>query len=212
MSDISKKTNLYKSTTLRLLASLEKFGYVIRDEDGMFSLGSNSLRLSSVYQSSFSLKNIIYPVLKRISRETGETSSFYILEKDKRIILFRVERERSIKVSIAEGDIFPVGVGAAGKVLLAFSSETLTDELRQVKQQAWASSFGERDVETSSLSVPVFGVNNRLEGALTISGPIDRLTQASIEQFTPSLIEESVFISQNLGASQKFLEQVFGDI
>lgn len=209
LTDIARKTNLYKSTILRLLASLEKFGYIIRGEDGQYTLGSTVLRLSSIYQSSFSLKDVIYPVLKRVSAETGETSSFYILERNKRIILFRIEPERSIKVSISEGDIFPVGVGAAGKILLAFSSNPITPELVNIKRCAWASSFGERDIETSSLSVPVFGVYNRLEGALTISGPIDRLTKEVIDDFIPMLKQQSIFISQNLGASQEFLGNVF---
>lgn len=207
LAEISRKTNLYKSTILRLITTLELHGYIIRDEDGLFSLGSTPLRLAKVYQSAFNLKDILYPVLQKISIETGETSSFYISENNRRVILFRVEPARSVKVSISEGDTFPLDVGAAGKILSAFSNPELSPSLMIVKNQNWAYSFGERDVETSALSVPVFSSNQKIEGALTVSGPIERLTKIEINQYIPLLLEQSIFVSKKLGANTYGLEQ-----
>ncbi len=40
LAELSKRTDLYKSTVLRLAKSLERFGYVFRDDDGCYRLGS----------------------------------------------------------------------------------------------------------------------------------------------------------------------------
>ncbi|MFC1397940.1 IclR family transcriptional regulator [Acinetobacter lactucae] len=208
LAEISRRTKLYKSTILRLLSSLERHGYVVRNEDGQFSLGITPLKLSRIYQNSFNLKDVIYPILERITKETGETSSFYILDHDKRVVLFRIEPVRSVKVSISEGDTFPVNVGASGKILRAFSqTEIEVDEtLQQIQNQFWASSFGERDPETSSLSVPVFSNGKQLQGALTISGPSERLTQEKIAENTSLLLECSIQVSKYLAGSIYGLE------
>ncbi|RTL67516.1 MAG: IclR family transcriptional regulator, partial [Hyphomicrobiales bacterium] len=39
LGELAARTGLYRSTILRLAASLERFGYLNRDEDGAFRLG-----------------------------------------------------------------------------------------------------------------------------------------------------------------------------
>ena len=53
LAELSKRTDLYKSTVLRLLKSLEKFGYVLRSADGSYRLGSKVLHLGALYQRHF---------------------------------------------------------------------------------------------------------------------------------------------------------------
>jgi len=48
LTEISKRVGFYKSTTLRLAESLEKFGYLRRLEDGAFRLGPKPLFLGSL--------------------------------------------------------------------------------------------------------------------------------------------------------------------
>ena len=45
LAELAKRTGLYKSTLLRLAKSLEKFGYLIRSEDGSYHVCSNVLFL-----------------------------------------------------------------------------------------------------------------------------------------------------------------------
>ncbi|WP_454247797.1 IclR family transcriptional regulator domain-containing protein [Pseudomonas sp. F-14 TE3623] len=53
--------------------------------------------------------------------------------------------------------------------------------LTEVRERFWASSFGERDPETTAVSIPVFSMGYELKGALTLSGPSDRLLQEHIQ-------------------------------
>jgi DNA-binding IclR family transcriptional regulator len=174
LTELSRRTGLYKSTVLRLLAALEHGGFVRRLADGQYTVGPEPLRLATVYQRSFDVGHVIQPLLERLSAASGETASFYVRQGDMRIALFRVEPSRSIRASVRPGQEYPIRQGASGKVLLAFSADA-GDAHAGVRRECFASSFGERDPETASVSAPVFGVHGALLGALALSAPVARL-------------------------------------
>ncbi len=107
-------------------------------------------------------------ILPHLSQDLAETASFYVRQDDKRLVLYRVEPARSVRV----GEEFPIDKGASGKVLRAFTEHQ--PKLAEVREQLWAVSRGERDPETASVSAPVFGSSGELVGALTMSGPKGR--------------------------------------
>jgi DNA-binding IclR family transcriptional regulator len=121
LAELAKRTGLYKSTVLRLLKSLERFGYVLRSVDGSYRLGSKVLALGALYQRHYRTSEIVPPVLERLAAELHEGASFYIVEEDKRICLHRVETTRAVRDSVQVGDRLPLTVGAAGHLLRAFS-------------------------------------------------------------------------------------------
>jgi DNA-binding IclR family transcriptional regulator len=177
MTELSRRTGLYKSTVLRLLAALEHGGFVRKLPDGQYAIGPEPLRLATIYQRSFQVGHVIEPLLKQLSGACGETASFYVRHGNtRRIALFRVEPSRAVRASVAVGQEYPIGQGASGKVLLAFSSHP-APEHDLVRERLWAVSYGERDPETASVAAPVFAVTGELQGALAISGPRARLAQ-----------------------------------
>jgi len=174
LTELSKRTGLYKSTVLRLLSALEHGGFIRKLADGQYAIGPQPLRLASIYQRSFQVGHVIEPILKQLSVATGETASFYVRHEDKRVALFRVEPSRAVRASVEIGQEYAVAQGASGKVLLAFSLPA-APEFQAIRERFWAVSYGERDPETASAAAPVFGVNGELQGALAISGPRARL-------------------------------------
>lgn len=173
LAELSRRTDLYKSTILRLLAALEHGKFIRKLRDGQYAIGPAPLRLAALYQRSFAAGPIIEPLLQSLSHNIGETASFYVRQNDKRLVLYRVEPSRSVRVSIRVGEAFPIAKGASGKVLLAFT-ERQDSQWSAVRECLWAVSYGERDPETVSVSAPVFGVTGELAGALTMSGPNGR--------------------------------------
>ena len=177
LTELSRRTNLYKSTVLRLLAALEHGGFIRKLEDGQYAIGPEPLRLAAIFQRSFRVGPVIETMLEQISRELGETASFYVRQGERRLVLYRVEPARAVRVSIGVGDEFPIDRGASGKVLLAFS-EPNDQRWQEVRERLWAASYGEREAETAAASAPVFGAMGELIGALTLSGPKQRLSAA----------------------------------
>lgn len=202
LAELSRRTGLYKSTILRLMTSLERGGYVRRLGDGQFAVGHEPLRLAQLYQSSFNLREILYPILQSLSEECGETSSFYVAQGDSRVVLLRVEPRRAVRVAIHEGDRFPISAGASGKVLRAFGSAQ-DPTLAEVRAKLWAESYGERDKETSAISAPVFGYPDDLRGALTLSGPLQRFDATRIAQVRKVVLAKAAQASTALGAASE---------
>ncbi|WP_286616095.1 IclR family transcriptional regulator [Variovorax sp. J22R115] len=177
LTELSNRTGLYKSTVLRLLAALEHGGFIRKLPEGQYSIGPQPLRLAAIYQRSFQVGDVIEPLLKQLSAASGETASFYVRSGNMRIAVFRVEPSRSVRASVRVGQEYAIEQGASGKILLAFAQPYAAD-LSGIRDQFWATSYGERDPETASVAAPVFGVTRELTGALALSAPRERLTAA----------------------------------
>jgi len=175
LADLARQTGFYKSTILRLAVSLEKFGYLVRGETGLYRLGPAAWRLGSTYRLSFDLGGVLRPELKTLCETTHETASFYIREGGSRLCLYRVEPARAIRHTIEEGARMPLDRGASGKVLLAFSGEDHA-EGAAIRASGHAISLGERDAEVAAISVPLLAASGRLVGALAVSGLITRFS------------------------------------
>jgi DNA-binding IclR family transcriptional regulator len=173
---------------LRLLGALEHGGYIRKTPEGLYAIGPEPLRLAAVYQGSFAVAQVIEPLLGQLSMASGETASFYIRRDDRRVVLFRAEPPRAVRFSIRVGEAFRLDQGASGKVLVSFA-----DGISAARGQAplWRVSHGERDPETASLAVPMFGVTGELQGALTLSGPKSRMVSPGTMTRNCSLLLET---------------------
>ena len=211
LAEIARRTGLYKSTILRLMSSLERAGFVRRLADGQYTVGHEPLRLAQVYQASFRLRDAIYPVLESLTEESGETSSFYVIENGSRVVLFRVEPKRAVRFSIHEGDRFPLHAGASGKVLRAFGPPA-DHAVAEVRERGWAVSYGERDPETASLSAPVFALGQEFKGALTVSGPAERVNKEQVQVIAGMLLKRAAQATQLLGGDNRALLVALEDL
>src|SRR5437868_6846147 len=76
--ELADRTRLYKSTVLRLAASLEHARLVQWLEDGRYALGSEVARLHAIYAASFSLDHLVLPVLRKLVAATGESAAYHV--------------------------------------------------------------------------------------------------------------------------------------
>lgn len=200
LHELSERTGFYKSTILRLTISLERAGYLLRMPDKSFALGPEVMRLGALYQRSFRLDRHVRPVLRDLMRETSESASFYRREGPKRICLFREDSHQPIRDHIREGDMLALDKGAAGHVLMTFSSAKLdTAERARLMQRLPIVSYGERNTETAAMSVPVFARRYTLAGALALSGPLTRFTPDRVAAMAPALTAAGRDLSTALG-------------
>lgn len=198
LAELSKRTGLYKSTVLRLATSLERFGYMLRTEDGCYRLGSKVLYLGSLYQRHFRTSDIVPPVLRKLVEELHEGASFYIVDGDQRIVLHRVDAPRTVRDSVHEGDRLPINQGAAGHVLRAFSGAR-GERYDIIRETMYAASFGERDPEIAAFACPVFRHGNQLVGAISVSGPRYRIEALGEDQIVPALFTHAQALTRTFG-------------
>lgn len=199
LAEISRRTGFYKSTVLRLLASLENGALVERLENGTYALGWVVGRLGASYRQSLGLERRVRPVLRRLRGETGESASFYRRNEAVRVCLYREESRQMIRDHVAEGAVLPMDRGAAAHVLARFAAGP--DPRAAGPGGLPVMSFGERDPEVAAMAVPVFGEADALIGALTVSGPISRLTRQRAASLAPVLLREGRELSMHMGAT-----------
>lgn len=200
LTEISKRVGFYKSTTLRLTESLERFGYLRRMADGAYRLGPKPLFLGSLYQRHFKSSDFVPPILRQIVDELREGASFFIRDQERRVCLHRVDSSRAIRDSIQEGDSLPINVGASGHILLAFTGQE-GEQYEKIRHQLYAISLGERDPETAAIACPVFSLGQKIAGALSVSGPRYRFDDASLKIMVPALQKYGAELSRAFGGN-----------
>lgn len=199
LADLARRTGLYKSTILRLLASLEAAGHAARLRDGRYGLGPGAVRLGLAYERQNPLRLHVLPILTDLVERGTESASFHVRHgPDTRLCLFRVNSHHSTLDRVKAGDILPLARGAAGRVLAAFAPGA-GPELSAVREAGHALSRGERDPNCAGLAAPVFGPGGTLAGAVSLSGPGERFTPEAVEAMRPALLAAAASLSASLG-------------
>lgn len=188
LKEIADRSGVNKATILRLSVSLEKFGHITRDAEGLFHLGPSLWRLGSVFRQNLRMGPIVRPVLADLVQATGESASFYVRRGTSGVCLYRVNSKRLARDHVEEGEIIPLGLGASGQVLDAFSIRqgNLADTIREA---GYHLSLGERDPDVAGLSVPVLGVEDELLGAVSLSGLRVRFSESVIDTYRDAVLD-----------------------
>jgi DNA-binding IclR family transcriptional regulator len=197
LKDISESTGFYKSTILRLIGSLEAYGYILRQQDGRYRLGPSLWRLGSIYQNSFDSEVVIRPQLQSVRDQINQTAAFYIKSGNQRICLYRENAIGELFHMLSEGAELPLDKGAAGMVLTAFSGAD-GETMERTRQQGWYLSQGERNPDLAALAVPVMTENGELKGVLSVSGLIFKFTEEKVDEYLPILKKTATQLGKEL--------------
>lgn len=197
LTELAGRTGLVKSTIMRLCISLEKFDLIERLGDGRYRLGVEAARIGSVYQQSYAMEDRIMPVLERLAAASEETASFYIRRGNQRLCLFRVDSPHPLRMNVRPGDMRPMDESAIAQVLSRFGDRASPAGLDPGLPFFTS---GMTDPHVAALAMPVFGTEDRLIGALALSGPRSRLTAEQAKTSGPLLREAAERLSSELGA------------
>jgi DNA-binding IclR family transcriptional regulator len=207
LAEISRRTGLYKSTLLRLLSSLQQSGLIEQDEDGNYHVGATAMRLANLYQRSLRGSNLIGSALQKLVEATAENANFYVRRGDARVCVYCADSPQRIRAHTLVGDIFPLDRGAGGKILSAFSEDRRSlPGMAAVREHCIAVSHGEYTSDLTGISAPVFGIGNRIEGAVSVTGPTSRFAPERIAVCEGELLRAAIDLTRAFGGDTKDLE------
>jgi DNA-binding IclR family transcriptional regulator len=201
LAELSRRTGMHKTTALRIARTLALDHYLVQKEDGNWRLGRAAGWLGACYQATFDVHDVVEPVLRELTIQTGESASFYVREGNQRTCLARVDGPQTIRHHVRVGIGLPLNLGAPGRVILAFSGEA-GEPYETIRQRGYHLSMGEREPEVSSVSAPVFGIQWRLLGSICISGPTSRLTETRLLALAQTIIQAANQLSYAIAGSQ----------
>jgi DNA-binding IclR family transcriptional regulator len=215
LAQLVAATGLARPTTHRIAVALEHHRLLARDVQGRFILGPRVAELASAAGED-RLLAVSQPVLTQLRDATGESAQLYRLAgggkgADVRICVAAAERTSGLRDTVPVGAALPMTAGSAAQILLAweegermhrglrgakFSATTLA----AVRRRGWAASAAEREVGVASVSAPVRGAGGKVLAAISVSGPIERLTRSPGRLHATAVVEASERISELLRA------------
>lgn len=210
--EIATKIGLNRAVTRRLVRTLEQLGYVTADRN-RYELTPRILRLTQGFMEGHGVPQVIQPVLRNTSHAIGESVSFAMLDGDEAIYVAHAFVPTRFTLNmVSVGSRVPLAPTAAGRAMLAFQDNAERDQImKQLELTAYTEktktdrqgfiemlntirlngfSFAEAEyVEgVSSLAVPVFGMNRRIVGAISIIFPVGEYDEKELNaRFLPQL-------------------------
>lgn len=178
LAALTAATGLSRATAHRLAVALETHGFLAREADGLWRLGARMMARGG----RDSLLERAAPVLDRLRDTTGESAQLYRRQGERRVCVAAADLGSGLRDTVPVGAALPMTAGSAAQVLLAFSTGAAPDgsaftarTLTEVRRRGWAQSVGEREQGVASVSAPVLGPDGSLLGAVSVSGPLERM-------------------------------------
>jgi DNA-binding IclR family transcriptional regulator len=187
LAGLQARTGLPRATLHRLAAALEEHGLLRRDDAGRYELGLALVSLGRTAAERFPLVDAARPVLDELRRETGESVQLFVREGTQRRCVVSLESPHGLRWIVPQGSLLPIEVGSAGRVL---SNET--------PKQGWVQSVGEREAGVASVSAPVVAADGTTIAAVSVSGPIERLSRQPGKRFGAAVLAAAERISTSL--------------
>lgn len=194
VTDLARKLGFHKSTVHRLLATLERDGFVLQDAvTGRYRLGLPLLELGSLVITNMELRQVARPFLEEAHRACGETIHLGILDEGEVVYIDKIESTRRVRMYSQVGRRAPAHCTGLGKVLLAalsgpaldqviqrrglraYTARTLTspeavrNHLAIVRQRGYAVDAGEHEELIRCGAAPVFDHTRQVVAAVSIA-------------------------------------------
>lgn len=165
-------TGLPRATAHRLAVALEAHGLLRRDDDGRFDLGPELAALGRITADRYPLAERALPAVEALRHDTGESVQLFVREGGHRRCVLSLQSPHALRWIVPEGVLFPLDVGSAGRVLSG-----------EPTPHGWIESVEEREAGVASVSAPVRDADGSIIAAVSVSGPIDRLTRSPGRRF-----------------------------
>jgi DNA-binding IclR family transcriptional regulator len=201
-------TGLARPTAHRLAVALEHHRLVARDMQGRFVLGPRLAELAAAAGED-RLLAAAGPVLSALRDHTGESAQLYRRQGDARVCVAAAERLSGLRDTVPVGSALTMLAGSAAQILLAWEeperlhrglhgARFTATALSAVRRRGWAQSVGEREPGVASVSAPVRGPSGRVVAAVSVSGPIERLTRQPGRLHAPAVMAAAAKLTEAL--------------
>ena len=222
--EIAHRTTLSLPTVYRLAQAMSEHGLLIKDGQ-RFRLGLTLLRLGSLVSESIDVRSTALSHLRWLKERTSENVELQICHDGVRVTIEFVAGTHNVRPFGEIGTSLPLHMGAGGKVLLAWCSnserEALIDgsrsrfgdhqpfdrqefhsQLDYVRAVGWALSEGERVNDVAGIAAPIFNFAGQVSAAIVLAVPTIRMSEVEKARFVPLVCAAARYASYDLGYSE----------
>ncbi|MCW7762288.1 glyoxylate bypass operon transcriptional repressor IclR [Photorhabdus sp. P32] len=226
LTDLAQQAGLPNSTTHRLLTTLQQHGFVRQIGDlGLWVIGSHTFIVGSSFLQSRNLLALIHPILRRLMEDSGETVNLAILDHSEyeAVIVDQVQCNALMRMSAPIGGKLPMHASGAGKAFLSTLSDNqlvqllhkkglhsytqytkttpsgLKENLEQTRKQGYSFDDEEHALGLRCIAACIYDEHHQAFAAISISGPVSRITDDRITELGALVIRAAKEISKEYG-------------
>jgi DNA-binding IclR family transcriptional regulator len=225
VTELSRRMGLHKSTTHRLLATLERGGYVRQDKSTeRYSLGMKVLGLAGSLLNQLDIRTHALPVMRQLMQETHETIHLGVIVDGQVMCVESVVSPRPNAIASMAGKFTHAHVSSMGKVILANSPQSEVDafirqrglprltkhtivtpaafmeELDSVRNRDYALNNEEEEIGIRCMAAVIRDHTNAPVAAISIAAPVPRLEGSVLDKLAAQLCSRALSVSRWLGA------------
>ncbi len=222
VSKLSRKLGMGKSSVHRVLTTLTEQGFVTKTLDDRYRLGLKLHELGQLVVSTLELRHVAHGPLEKLRNECGETVHVAVLEGADAVYVHRIESQSTLRTFSRVGRRVPAHTTSSGKCLLAFgppaqidvvvaaglrrigprsitTERGLREALAKIRADGYVVSVEENERGVVSLGAPVFGHDGSCIAAVSIAGPMLRVSTAEVPRLVRMVRRCALDISVGMG-------------
>jgi IclR family acetate operon transcriptional repressor len=224
LTDLAHRVQLPPSTTHRLLATLEKMGYVYQAGDlGLWCVGLQAFTVGTTFLSNRDFIGQSHAYMHRLMEQAGETANLAILDGTEAVFIAQVQCHEMMRTLVKLGSRVPLHASGVGKAIFAalpdaqidailkvrglpritentiVATETMWAALRVIRQRGYSFDDEEHARSTRCVGAAVFDEHGEPLGAISIAGPSSRLGDERIRHLGPIVAHIAQELTHHLG-------------
>jgi IclR family transcriptional regulator, KDG regulon repressor len=221
-SDMVRALGLTRANVYRLLTTLMKIGYVVREESG-YMLTFKLFKLGSTVPLSRNLRDVAKPAMTELMKRAGENIYLTVLCEDTVIAIEEVKSSNHLTLNPDVTYTYPLNSCASGKLFLSamceeerqkmlgsldfekrtgrtlITAKSLLEASERAAEIGYAMELQEFSDDLNSMASPILDYRGRMVAGIAISGPSMRLTEERLLSLAEPLKATAKRISEELG-------------
>jgi DNA-binding IclR family transcriptional regulator len=224
LSDLSNSLDVHKSSVHYLLDTLQRRGYVHRNEvTKRLLLGLKILTLSDAALAGVELRRHAAVHLRRLMEKSGLTVHLAVLEGDEAVLVDKLEPPEGAHVATWVGKRMDLHCSAVGKAIMAYLPEEqfyrlardrgftrynentkvtrrrIVEEIGEIRKCGYAVEDEEGEIGFRCVGCPIFDREGRITAAVSVAGTTSQITSEKGTLLSECVKETADAISRCIG-------------
>ncbi|MFI7121759.1 IclR family transcriptional regulator [Amycolatopsis sp. NPDC049868] len=223
LSELARLVGFPKSTVQRTLRTLEEVGWCRTDDTARWRLTYRAFAVGNQARDAGGLRERALPILHELQLETGETIHLAASDGRELVLLERLDTAHSLRAFLPLGYRIPLNASATGQAYLAACTDLAVDayldggvleqrtrrtivdpdalraRLTEIRARGWSLNQEGLSDGIVAIGAAILDTDGRPLGAVSVSGPTVRMTEAVFDAHGSAVAEAARRISRGLG-------------
>ena len=224
IGEIAEELGVDKSTASRLIQTLKEYDMVRIDPNSKkYRLGFRILYLGESLRQDINVSAIARPYMYRLCESLGESIHLASVSNHQVYIVDQVRSKKEYQLEARIGMVESWHASSVGKCILAYKSQTYTENILQEKElkkytphtitdpaellkefgrirnKGYAIDDEERTPGVRCIAVPIFNYSGNVNQCIGLSAPKELINEKALDVYVKELKKYGMLISKELG-------------